>query len=349
MADILPRALPPADSVPDDAAFIVDNGVNVQKATPVQIVTSGRPLANQSEAEAGIEPTKAMTPLTTAQAIAAQGAVQFATAAQGELADTSVQPGDLGTLAAKDQISVPTDIDASGTPSASTYLAGDGEWRTPPGAGDMEKSVYDPSNTGVDLANLPRVDAAQSFTQGQKGQVLANIGAAWEQIGPVVTPSGVASVDWTGLSAYVSLRLSGYILPATDATRPIIRTSTDNGVSFDAGASDYRNAQYYGAPNAALSSGNVDADGIYLSFGQTVGNVAYSEGLTFQITFQNFNKAGVSKFDVTSTWNNDAGAWQQMPMGSGRRNSTTARDALRILFNSGNIASGRLILEGIRG
>lgn len=64
---------------------------------------------------------------------------QFATAFQGSLAQTAVQPGDLptfGDLATQDTISVPSDITATGTPSATTYLRGDGSWSTPAGGGE---------------------------------------------------------------------------------------------------------------------------------------------------------------------------------------------------------------------
>lgn len=46
-------------------------------------------------------------------------------------ADSAVQPSELGDLAAKDQVAVP-DISASGSPSSSTYLRGDGSWTAPP-------------------------------------------------------------------------------------------------------------------------------------------------------------------------------------------------------------------------
>lgn len=219
MANIRPEDLPAAVSVPDDVALIIDNGVNVLKATPVQVVDSGRPLANQAEAEAGSNPTKAMTPLTTAQAIAAQGAVQFATAAQGGLADSAVQPGDLGALATKDQISVPGDIDATGTPSSATYLAGDGEWRTPPGAGDMEKAVYDPSSTNLDLANVPRVDAAQSFSQSQINQLLSNAGVQIRQIAAFASATAGSTSTNT---AYGGTLGNGQTLTPKSATSSLI-------------------------------------------------------------------------------------------------------------------------------
>ena len=76
--------------------------------------------------------TSASDYATAAQGALADTALQdasaFATAAQGALADTATQPGDLGTLAAKDAIDVPADITATGTPSSTTFLRGDGAW-----------------------------------------------------------------------------------------------------------------------------------------------------------------------------------------------------------------------------
>lgn len=88
---IRPAALPNRASPNASEKIPVDNGANVGGATVESIVLSGRPTASQSEAEAGTDPTKAMTPLTTAQAIAAQGSVQFATFAQGATADAALQ------------------------------------------------------------------------------------------------------------------------------------------------------------------------------------------------------------------------------------------------------------------
>jgi hypothetical protein len=55
------------------------------------------PLASQSEAEAGTNPTKRMSPLTTKQSIAAQVGVTVASKSQGDKADTALQvtTGDL--------------------------------------------------------------------------------------------------------------------------------------------------------------------------------------------------------------------------------------------------------------
>lgn len=68
MATITPRELT-EDSAPAKTAWlIVDTGSAVRKTAIEDVVASGRPLANQSEAETGTDAEKGMTPLTTKQA-----------------------------------------------------------------------------------------------------------------------------------------------------------------------------------------------------------------------------------------------------------------------------------------
>lgn len=127
---IRPVELPPRANPVASEIVPSDNGSVVGGVTWADGVNAGRPLANQVEAEAGVNSTKAMTPLTTKQAIDAQvgglidqaiddlnlgtaaqkNADEFATAAQGSLADSAVQPGDL-------ELPIPA--------TASTYLRRD--------------------------------------------------------------------------------------------------------------------------------------------------------------------------------------------------------------------------------
>lgn len=144
---IRPSALPVERTTPAASEFImVDNGVTVARSKISDVVGAGRPLANQTEAEAGVNATKAMTPLTTKQAIDAQvpGVVtgqiaalnlgtaaqsdvgDFATTAQGALADTALQPGDLTA------IYVPEVSDIADVPSSAlnVYVSETGRFGT---------------------------------------------------------------------------------------------------------------------------------------------------------------------------------------------------------------------------
>lgn len=95
MADVRINQLPDEASPVASDVLAIDSstiGGSTRKTTIEAAVLIGRPAASQAEAEAGTNPTKAMTPLTTAQAIAAQAA----TAAQGAKADTALQPTAIG-------------------------------------------------------------------------------------------------------------------------------------------------------------------------------------------------------------------------------------------------------------
>lgn len=70
MADIRIKDLPP-EAVPVSSEKLAIDGSSTRSATIAAIVEVGRPTASQAEAEAGTQPYKAMTPLTTAQAIEA--------------------------------------------------------------------------------------------------------------------------------------------------------------------------------------------------------------------------------------------------------------------------------------
>jgi hypothetical protein len=97
MPDIRINQLPAATgpTAPTTVDNIAIDGATVRRATVQQIVDVGIPVASQAEAEAGTNPTKRMTPLTTAQAISARAA----TVEQGALADSALQSGDVGTAA----------------------------------------------------------------------------------------------------------------------------------------------------------------------------------------------------------------------------------------------------------
>jgi hypothetical protein len=96
MANIRINSLPP-DAAPSQSDVLPVDGLTTRKTTIVQMVDAARPFASQAEAEAGVATNVGMNPLTTAQAIAAQGATQFATASQGALASTALQPAAIGT------------------------------------------------------------------------------------------------------------------------------------------------------------------------------------------------------------------------------------------------------------
>jgi hypothetical protein len=132
MANIRINSLP-ADASPNAGDVVPIDGTTTRKATLTNIVNAGRPFASQAEAEAGTSPIVGMSPLTTAQAIAAQGGTAFAASNRG------VPAG--GTL---NQV--------LGKTSGSDYAM---SWRNA-GAGDMlsVNNLADVASPAASLANL---------------------------------------------------------------------------------------------------------------------------------------------------------------------------------------------------
>lgn len=91
MADIRIEDLP-LDATPAAGDFLAIDGATTRKTTIQAAVEIGRPVASQAEAEAGVNNTKVMTPLTTLQSIG----VNAASPTQGAKADSALQPTDIG-------------------------------------------------------------------------------------------------------------------------------------------------------------------------------------------------------------------------------------------------------------
>lgn len=177
----------------------------------------------------------------------------------------------------------------------------------------------------------------------QRASGLATIPGAWEAISKT-TISSAASWAATGLSAYRQLRITGFARPATDAVNLFLRSSTDNGSSYDSGASDYSWQNVRGASTTADAASTATDTGIRL--GAAIGNDT-NEGVRFTIQIDQFNVAGYMWVSAEIFMLGNAGNTQVLTVG-GQRLEATARDAIQLIFSSGNIASGFVTLEGVR-
>ncbi len=164
----------------------------------------------------------------------------------------------------------------------------------------------------------------------------------WELIRD--TPlSAAASMDVTGLSAYRRLWIHGHVYPSTTAG-VFIRTSTNNGSSYDSGVSDYayQNLNALASTVATVATSGTTA----FSIGGTTGILSgIDNGIQFDLFIDNFNKAAQCKFECHA---NAVTAGDLVNQSSGRRAQSTARNALTIFPGSGTM-TGFATIEGIRG
>jgi len=154
-----------------------------------------------------------------------------------------------------------------------------------------------------------------------------------------VTASNVATVDFTGLTStyeHYQIVITNAI-PVTDGVYFYLRTSSDNGSTFESGAGAYRfnvNAQ-------------TDASQIELGPTSLIGNNgAVENGWKGVINFFNPSGGTYSQFiwqytsiDTTTNMTNLSGA---------ARAPNATVNALRFFFSSGNVLSGTFTLYGVR-
>lgn len=125
---IRPSDLPRRSSPVATEIVPVDNDVAVAGSTLKEIAEAGRPTASEAEALAGTDPFKAMTPLTTSQAIG-----------------DKISALNLGALSSKNKVSIPNDVEATGSANSATFLRGDGQWVIPPAGLKDDVVIYNPS------------------------------------------------------------------------------------------------------------------------------------------------------------------------------------------------------------
>ena len=137
------------------------------------------------------------------------------------------------------------------------------------------------------------------------------------------------------------------VAPATDAVNLLMRTSTDGGVGYDSGASDYawiwEVISMTTSPSQVLAGDDADTA---MTIGATLGT-GTQEIIDVEITLFNPSSTNYTRMTNQGTLRNASGT-DYMVNGSGKRLSAADVDAVQILKSSGNISSGIFKMYGIR-
>lgn len=165
------------------------------------------------------------------------------------------------------------------------------------------------------------------------------------------TASSSASISFTGLSStyhcYV-VEITNFA-PATDGVEMYLRTSTDNGVSYDSGASDYAWSNYVVDNDGTLKDGGSTGDSKMEIVGRTNDQIGGATNETSDATVWIFNPSSASYTKAlcmaTYTRTNGDSIWMTC---GGQRLSAADVDAIQFLMSSGNIASGEFVLYGLK-
>jgi hypothetical protein len=155
------------------------------------------------------------------------------------------------------------------------------------------------------------------------------------------TASTVAQVDFAlpaGFSMY-RIEISG-MRPATDNVQPLMRTSTDGGSSFDAGAADYTSLGIVVSTGVGGAPANASS-GILAG---TIDTGVATESSLAAIDFYPGNGTLRPLANVVIAFPSNGTGVMEQQIRSFRRNSATVVNAIRFLMSSGNISEGQFTL-----
>lgn len=202
------------------------------------------------------------------------------------------------------------------------------------------------SNTLAKLAAGTNGDVL-TLASGVPSWAASGGGGAWELIS-TATASSSATISFTDLTSsyFMYMVVIDQMIPATDAIVFRMRTSTNNGSSYDSGASDYAwSLLGNNGVTGSYSSDDQSDSELQLTDSITVGSGAEEglRGLLYLINPSAANYTHVNSYlSFVSSGGNIATAYV-----AGARKSSADVDAIQFSCSSGNIASGTFKLYGL--
>lgn len=225
------------------------------------------------------------------------------------------------------------------------YVIEDGD------AWEIGEGTYTTSGTTLSRTLL---ESSTGSLLNLTGNAEVFIDAAAEDVsaGPTVTTVTISSdttVDFTWTGAPREIRfLFQNVFPQNNATRLAARFTDDAGSTWYSGATDYSHQQDAGVSSSYGSFGSVGDTmlNVTLDFGAwQVGNGSGKNGVSgfasiprpsdtgeIAMTGTTINTSATSNFSIANTF-------------GGHLNTSTSIDGVQFLFDSGNLASGKIIME----
>lgn len=226
-------------------------------------------------------------------------------------------------------------------------------WNTPTleDAGDGYTMIG--SGSGRPAAALITGDSNVTITPGANTLEISSAASGGDlvKIG-TSSASTSASITFTGLSSTYHLYILRFsnLQPDTNSTTLIFRTSTNNGISYDSGASDYAWSLWQ-ANESGNGSGDADQKDSSITLAGVAGGAAQlgtgsNELAAGYVYIFNPSATNYTHIFASVTYFNEA-TQLITNSASGHRASAADVDAIQILMDSGNLSTGDFTLYGV--
>lgn len=169
----------------------------------------------------------------------------------------------------------------------------------------------------------------------------------WEKIAADVSPSGAASVEFTGIPSSVkAIRLLYDLIPATNNVTLRMRLS-QGGVIVTSSSYGYTN--FFGASNGGSSSSSATTTSMAVSGTVGIPNSGANIGMGGEILLPHVQTASYPRVHGMGYAMDFSGSIHYITSVGMIFGIAGAVDGVQLLFSSGNIASGRVSILGLRG
>jgi hypothetical protein len=197
------------------------------------------------------------------------------------------------------------------------------------------RAVQTNSSTGfLEVSSVTNTELG--YVSGVTSAIQTQINAISSSPLAALAPSAAATADFTSTitSTYDFYDIYFHLVPATDAQDLGFRTDSNNGASFDAGASDYKYTTWQMTSAAGSLAASTGANNIKLSTASP-GN-ASGRGVTGYIALYRGSASNPARIAFV-TIGLDSSGNPIAQVGGGQRTSNAAIDAARLFFASGNL------------